>query len=112
MLTSTPRANSACVVLSGILLWFAAGGCQNPPAVQGPSTASAATQPSEQAAVTQGKGGAQLWAENCNRCHNMRDPASYNAGQWIVSMHQMRVRANLTAEEHRLILGFLLASSK
>ncbi len=59
------------------------------------------------AALDTGKGGAQLWSENCARCHNVRSPASYSDGDWSVSMHHMRVRANLTAEEHVKILEFL-----
>jgi cytochrome c5 len=53
------------------------------------------------------KGGAQLWAENCARCHNMRSPSSYSAAEWEVVMFHMRVRANLTPEEHQKILEFL-----
>ena len=53
------------------------------------------------------KGGAQLWAENCQRCHNTRSPSSYNDAQWEVAMMHMRVRANLTPEEHKKILEFL-----
>ena len=54
-----------------------------------------------------GKGGAQLWADNCQRCHNTRSPSSYNDAQWEVAMMHMRVRANLTPEEHKKILEFL-----
>lgn len=58
-----------------------------------------------------GKGGAQLWAENCVRCHNIRSPSSYSDAQWEVAMHHMRIRANLTAEEHRKILEFLKSAN-
>jgi hypothetical protein len=58
-----------------------------------------------------GKGFAQMWAENCIRCHNSRDPRTYTDAEWTVAMHQMRVRANLTAEEHRAILEYLKASN-
>ena len=54
-----------------------------------------------------GKSGAQLWADNCQRCHNTRSPSSYNDAQWEVAMMHMRVRANLTPEEHKKILEFL-----
>lgn len=57
------------------------------------------------------KGAAQLWTENCIRCHNARDPRTYTDGEWAVVMHHMRVRANLTAEEHRAILEYLKASN-
>jgi hypothetical protein len=53
------------------------------------------------------KSGAQLWAENCQRCHNMRSPSSYNDAQWEDVMMHMRVRANLTPEENKKILEFL-----
>lgn len=53
------------------------------------------------------KGGSQLWAENCQRCHNMRSPSGYNDAQWEDVMMHMRVRANLTPEENKKILEFL-----
>ena len=57
------------------------------------------------------KSGAQLWAENCVRCHNIRSPSNYSAAQWEVVMMHMRVRANLTPEEHKKILAFLKSGS-
>ena len=45
------------------------------------------------------------------RCHNIRSPGSYSASQWGVIMLHMRVRANLTPEEHRKILEFLKSGS-
>jgi cytochrome c553 len=59
------------------------------------------------AAAPTGKGGAELWAENCVRCHNIRSPSNYSPAQWEVVMMHMRVRANLTPEEHKKILEFL-----
>ena len=58
-----------------------------------------------------GKGGAQLWAQNCTRCHNNRSPSTYSDTEWDVAMHHMRIRANLTAEEHRKILQFLKSAN-
>ena len=58
-----------------------------------------------------GKSGSQLWSENCARCHNMRSPSSYSDTEWTVVMHHMRVRANLTAEEHKKILEFLKSAN-
>lgn len=57
--------------------------------------------------VASGKSGAQLWAENCTHCHNIRSPSFYSDAQWDVAVMHMRVRANLTAEESRKILAFL-----
>jgi len=51
--------------------------------------------------------GQRLWTQNCARCHNSRSPSDYNNTQWDVAMLHMRIRANLTAEEHRSIQRFL-----
>ena len=58
-------------------------------------------------AAPAGQGGAQLWAQNCGHCHNIRSPNSLSDAQWDVVMLHMRVRGNLTAQEHREILAFL-----
>ena len=68
-------------------------------------------QSGEVAAGTTVKSGAQLWAENCVRCHNIRSPGTLSPAQWGVAMMHMRVRANLTPEEHKKILEFLKAGS-
>ena len=53
------------------------------------------------------KSGAQLWGENCNRCHNAPGPGEFNNDNWeIVSMH-MQVRANLTKPDLDKIVDFL-----
>ena len=57
------------------------------------------------------KGGAQVWSENCMRCHNLRRPRQRSDREWTVIAHHMRVRANLLAEEHRLILRFLQSAN-
>jgi len=58
-------------------------------------------------AGTGGPGGSRLWAQNCARCHNSRSPSDYSPAQWDTAMLHMRIRANLTAEEHKKILSFL-----
>ena len=68
-------------------------------------------QSSEVAIGATGKSGAQLWAENCVRCHNIRSPGSLSPVQWEVALMHMRVRANLTPEEHKKILEFLKSGS-
>ena len=57
------------------------------------------------------KGASQLWDENCQRCHNGRDPASYSDAQWEVVVSHMRLRAGLDAKQARRILQFLQASN-
>ena len=51
--------------------------------------------------------GEELWSNNCNRCHNIQPPTRYNNTQWDVIVHHMRLRANITGQEQRLILEFL-----
>lgn len=55
----------------------------------------------------QDDGGAKLWAETCARCHHMRPAKSFSDAQWDVIVHHMRVRANLTGKEARLIAKYL-----
>lgn len=53
------------------------------------------------------KTGAQLWAENCQRCHNTPSPNSFSPEQWeTVGLH-MQSRALLTDEERNKIVAFL-----
>lgn len=55
--------------------------------------------------------GAQLWADNCNRCHNAPPPERFSSAQWAVIVHHMRLRADLTGDEARKITAFLQASN-
>ena len=57
------------------------------------------------------KSGVQLWTENCTRCHNLRPATTLSDAEWDVALMHMRVRANLTAEEHKKIVEFLKASN-
>ena len=55
--------------------------------------------------------GAKAWANNCSRCHNMRDPRTLPDDQWLAAVTHMRVRAGLTGQEARDILVFLQGSN-
>ena len=55
--------------------------------------------------------GANQWADNCRRCHNMRDPTEFEAQLWRPIMTHMRLRAGLTGQETRNILAFLQGSA-
>jgi cytochrome c2 len=53
------------------------------------------------------KPGVQLWAENCQRCHNTPSPTSFSPEQWeTIGMH-MQTRALITDEERTKIVAFL-----
>ncbi|WP_018624905.1 cytochrome c5 family protein [Kangiella aquimarina] len=55
--------------------------------------------------------GAQKWADNCARCHNMRDPKELSDEYWETTVNHMRIRAGLTGQDARDILAFLQASN-
>ena len=53
------------------------------------------------------KSGAQLWSENCQRCHNTPSPSTFSPEQWeTIGMH-MQSRALLTDLEKNKIVEFL-----
>jgi len=55
--------------------------------------------------------GAKVWAENCSRCHNARDPADLRDDQWISTAFHMRLRAGLTGQQTRDVLTFMQDSN-
>ena len=57
------------------------------------------------------KGGAQLWAENCQRCHNTPSPTAFSAQQWKTLGMHMQTRALLTTTERDKIVEFLQQSN-
>ncbi len=53
------------------------------------------------------KTGAQIWSENCQRCHNTPAPKTFNDEEWkTVGMH-MQSRALLTTNERDKVVEFL-----
>src|SRR5690349_2563688 len=99
------KSKPIAVMLGGLIFGAVAGqlvsGCASTDSKPA-SDAKAATKPSAGLVA-----GAQLWAQNCGHCHNLRSPSSYSDAQWDVAVLHMRIRANLTAEEHKEILAFL-----
>jgi mono/diheme cytochrome c family protein len=55
--------------------------------------------------------GSKVWAENCNRCHNMRGPKELRDDQWVSTAFHMRLRAGLTGQETRDVITFLQGSN-
>lgn len=55
--------------------------------------------------------GAKAWANNCGRCHNIRNPKEYSDKDWSVIVEHMRVRANLPGKDAKDIEAFLKASN-
>ncbi len=69
----------------------------------------AATSP--RSSVSRKLSGAELYSMHCNRCHPERYPTERTAAQWKTILLQMRVRANLPAEQARTILKYLQDNS-
>ena len=109
MALSYIRAGVSLAAFAALTLSMIAG-CQMVRS-PGAATAPATTAPAPVASVST-KGGAELWAETCSHCHNLRSPSSYGPAQWEVAVYDMRVRAHLTGEEQRLITEFLKAASQ
>jgi cytochrome c5 len=55
--------------------------------------------------------GAELYAINCARCHPERYATEFTAAQWKTVMLEMRVRANLPADQSKAILKYLQEDS-
>jgi cytochrome c5 len=65
----------------------------------------AAPKPAAKAATNESEEGEKRFEANCGRCH--RPPENLSPGEARTVLRQMRVRANLTAEDERLILKYL-----
>jgi len=85
-------------------LSLASNGCQDSAPKSGKAATMAAAAPAK-------AGGAQLWADNCMRCHSLRPPTQFSNSEWQIIVHHMRVRANLTGEEERSILAFIQSAN-
>jgi hypothetical protein len=57
------------------------------------------------------KPGVQLWAENCNRCHNAPGPGEFNNDNWDIIGTHMQIRANLTKTDVDKITAFLKSAN-
>jgi hypothetical protein len=57
------------------------------------------------------KSGAQLWGENCIRCHNSPDPKTYSDDHWDAATEHMRQKAILTDAEITKIRIFLKSAN-
>lgn len=88
------------LVASSLTLAFAA--------VAGAAEADAPNATQDPMAFTRGAG---AWADNCGRCHNIRDPRELRDDQWRAVMAHMRLRAGLTGQDTRDILSFLQGSN-
>jgi hypothetical protein len=61
--------------------------------------------------VVMKQGGAQLWANNCNRCHNTPPPNAYSDNEWEAIVNHMQKVAGFTVSDSDKIAEFLKASN-
>ena len=105
MMNAECRMRKLAVAATGVLgLSMLVHGCRtsSPPPPAAAAEAHADARPV--------KGRAQLWAENCQRCHNARPASWYSEREWEVAMHHMFVRGYLTRHEHDSVMEFFRAS--
>ena len=51
--------------------------------------------------------GGRLYREHCGSCHRLRDPSEQTAERWSWALDRFGGRAHLSAEQRRLVLGYL-----
>jgi len=86
-------------------------GSANPIGLTESGSAPGAVASHDDPAPARSRGRAQMWTENCIRCHNARSPGYYSDREWQVAMHHMRVRCSITPREYEAILGFLQSAN-
>lgn len=55
--------------------------------------------------------GANIYADNCGRCHNPRAPRDLDDRDWAVAITHMRIVAGLPGREARDVLAFMQANN-
>lgn len=58
------------------------------------------------------RGGSQLWAENCTRCHYTPPTTLYTNDQWEVIGTHMQLRAMLTDDEAKKVIEFIKSANQ
>lgn len=66
---------------------------------------------SQQEQIAQRARGAQAWANQCGRCHNIRPANEFTDDIWDVSVNHMRIRGNIPPSVIRDIKAFLKSSN-
>lgn len=94
------------VLTASVVALLSLGAFLTPPPAQA-AESSAPSEPDPMQFVR----GAKAWANNCNRCHRIRDPKELRDDQWRAVLSHMRVRGGLTGQETRDILAFLQGSN-
>ena len=56
--------------------------------------------------------GRRIYLENCTRCHVAEPVGKFSAARWPGIIADMGARAHLSAEQHRAVLGYVLAAAQ
>lgn len=54
--------------------------------------------------------GKNIFTARCNRCHDLPDPAKYNAQRWDIILSSMIERARLSKDEGNNVTAYLKAN--
>ena len=92
-------------------LFVMAGCASNKPTKSAAAAAKPAVWPLTIKDPAANESGAQIWAENCMRCHQLRSPSQYTPAQWGIIVQYMRLRAGLTGTQAKKVLAFLQSAS-
>lgn len=74
------------------------------------ATASFQARPAEPG--TPDAAGEKLYREHCGSCHRLRTPGDHTRERWAWAVDRFGPRAHLSAEEARLVLGYLQARAR
>lgn len=59
--------------------------------------------------ITEGK---KIYDKKCGKCHVLHETDEYTQKEWKKILKVMKEKAELTKEQHSLVLGYLYSKSK
>jgi hypothetical protein len=81
----------------------------NAPVVKNPNALEAIDNPRETPQVLEGK---TTYKTKCAKCHDAKDPQSYDAAKWVKVVDWMAPRAKLDANEKANVLAYVTLYAK
>ena len=98
--TKKKTSNKAITTLSAIAAFgFLASCTQKPAVVEGTKTKTA-----ENLAL-----GKTVFENSCGRCHDLPNPTSHSAQDWVGIMNRMAPKAKLNDEQHQLVYDYIVS---
>jgi cytochrome c5 len=56
--------------------------------------------------------GKNIYNKKCGKCHELHETDEYSQKEWKKILKVMKEKAELTTEQHSLVLGYLYSKSK